>query len=176
MDVVFKAGAGVFAGDGFGAGTVGKEFLNQVHSLADAAGGGKGAEVAGAVLGNLAGDIDPGKVLSQVDFQVGIGFVVLETGVEVGLVPLNQGVLEDKSFGFGVGDDKLEVSQLGDHPADFGRLAGQGAEVGAEAVAEDAGLADIQHGILGVFHNIDAGLFRGDPEAVFKQVGLGHNG
>ena len=173
VNIILQAGAGVMTGDNLGTRTVGKQFLDQIHCLADAAGGSEGSEIAGAVLGHLPGDVNPGEILGKVNLQVGIGLVILEASIEVGLVSLNEGVFQDQGFRLSVGDDKLKIRQLGNHLTNLGRKAGRGAEVSPEPVAQNTGLANIQNLILGVSHNIDARLFRGNSEAVFKQ-GLGH--
>ena len=95
MDVILQAGTGVAPGDGLSAGPVGEELLNQVHGLSDTAGGGKRPKIARAVLRHLAGYVNPGKVLGEVNLEVGVSLVVLQPGVEVGPVALNQGIFED---------------------------------------------------------------------------------
>ena len=168
VDVIFEAWAWIGPGDALGARAVGEQLFDQVHGLADAAGAGEGPEIAGAVLMHPPGYVDPGEVLGQVHFEVGVGLVILEADVEIGPVALDEGVLKDEGLGLGVGDDVLEIGQFADHAPGLPVQAGGRTEVGAEAVAEDGGLADIDHRPGGVFHQIDAGAFRGHQEAVVE--------
>ena len=173
MNVIFQARAGVATSDSLGAGPVGEQLLDEVHGLADAAGRGEGAKITGAILGNLPGNVNPGEFLGEVYFQVGIGLVVLEARVEVGLVTLDKGIFEDQGFRLGIRNDELEIRHAGHHAADFGGLPAGRTEIGAQAVPEYAGLAYIQHFIPGVLHQVNARFFRSHTETVFKK-GLGH--
>ena len=169
VDEVFQTRAGVGAGNVLGTGAVGEQFFDEVHGMPDAAGGGERTEVAGAVLGDLAGYVNPGELFLEVDLEEGVGLVVLEAGVIAGFIALDQGVFQDEGLSFGIGNDKLEVGDLGDEAADLDAVARIGAEVGAKAVAENQGLTDVDNVFLGVFHQVDAGFFRRNPQAVFDQ-------
>ena len=166
MDVVLEAGALVVAGDGLGAGAVGEEFLEQVHRLADGAGAGERAEVACAVGEHPSGEIDLRELLGEVYLDVGIGLVVLEPGVVEGFVLLDEQVLQQQRLLDGLGDDEFEVRDMADHRLDTQLLAVRGLKVGAHAVAEARGLADVQDPSAGGLHQVDAGLCGQGAEAV----------
>ena len=160
VDVILQAGAWVVAGDGLGAGTVGEEPLHQVHGLADSVGRCERPEVAGAVLGNPAGDVDAGEVFVEVYLEVGVGLVVLQAGVVAGFVALDKRVFQYQRLRLGAGDDVLEVVDMAHHAARLVGLGGRRAEVGTKAVTKHAGLADVQHRTPDVLHQVNAGTFR----------------
>ena len=157
VDVVLQARARVISRDYLGAGAVREQLLDQVHGLAHGAGGGEGPKIAGAVLGYPARDVHPGEVFLQVYFEEGVGLVVFQPGVVPGAVTLDQRIFQDQSLGFRVRDDALEVIELGDHAPNLVGKVGGGAEVGAQPVAQDAGLTHVQDVAADVLHQIDAG-------------------
>ena len=99
VDVVLQAGACVFAGDVLGAGAVGEEPFHQVHGLAHGARGGEGSEIAGPVLEHPPGDVHPWELLAKVNLEIRVGLVVFQPGVVAGLVPLDEGILQDQGLG-----------------------------------------------------------------------------
>ena len=155
-DVVLEAGARVGAGDLLVAGAPGEELLGEVERGADRFGGGVGAEVAGAVLGDAAGDGDarPGRV--DVDLEVGVVLVVLEADVEEGLVALDQGGFEVEGVLLGVGGDDFELGDAFGEDAGLALERAGGAEVAADAGFEVGGLADVDDAVVGVAEGVDA--------------------
>ena len=168
VNIVFQAGARIPARNRLGAGPIGEQLLNQVHGFANAAGRSKGPEITGAVVGNLPRYVHPGKFFRQVNLKVGVSLVILEAGVEVGLVTLDQRVFQDQRFRLGVRYDELKVGHPGHHPPNLGRVAAGRPEIGAEAVPKHARLAHVQHLVAGVLHQVDARLFGSYPQAMFK--------
>ena len=157
VDVVLQAWAGVRAGDDLGAGAIRKELLQQVQGATHGLGAGEGAEVAGAVVANEAGEGDQGELFSQVDLDVGVGLVVPQTGVVGGPVALDEGVFQDEGFALRVGDEELEVHGPLHHALDLGRQVGRLAEVGADPRAQGGGFAYIEESGGPVSKEVDPG-------------------
>ena len=79
----------------------------------------------------LARDVDAGEVLIHRDHQVGIGLVVEQAGVELGLDVLDQAVLGQQCLDLGVGLEDLEVDDLIHQPDLLVLELGRGLEVAA---------------------------------------------
>ena len=174
-DVVLEAGARVGAGDFLVAGAPGEEFLGQVERGADGFGGGVGAEVAGAVFGDAAGDGDAGPGGVDVDLEVGVVLVVLEADVEEGLVALDQGGFEVEGVLLGVGGDDFELGDAFGEDAGLAFERAGGAEVAADAGFEVGGLADVDDAIGGVAKGVDA-WFGGQGGDLRLELGAGLGG
>jgi hypothetical protein len=155
VHVVVEAGPVGVAGDGDLALAQGEEPVDQPQHVLDGTGGGVGAEVAPAVLDDAADDQHPRPGLVG-DLDVGVGLVVLQPDVEVRLVALDQLVLEDQRLGGRVGADHLEVGDLGHQGDRLGRQGAGRAEVGAHAVAQRGGLADVDDLAGRALHQVDA--------------------
>ena len=87
-------------------------------------------------------------------------------------VALDQVVLEGERLHLAVGDHEVEVGDLLDHSGlvELGRP--RGLEVGADAVAQHAGLADVDDLALGVLEQVDAGPGRQLLELLGERHGL----
>ncbi len=86
---------------------------------------------------------------------------------------LDQVVLEGERLHLAVGDDEIEVGDLLDHPGlvELGRP--RGLEVRADAIAQHAGLADVEDLAPGVLEQIDAGPGRQLLELLGERHGSG---
>ncbi len=173
LDVVVEAGAGVGAGDRLGAGAPGEELLHHVERAPHRARRGVWPEVARAVLLDAAGDGDARPVLLHVDLEVGVVLVVLEADVVDGLVALDEGGLQQQRLRLVAGDDVVKCVDLLDERVDAALHAAAGAEVGAHAGAQPAGLADVEHLPAGVLHQVDARTLR-KRLRLLEDSGLGH--
>ena len=109
-----------------------------------------------------------GKVLLPVDLDVGIGLVVAQADVEARPVALDQLVFEDQRLQLGVGDDPLQVGDLG-HQAPGAGFA-IGLEVRPDAVAQHDRLADVDHLAVDGAVDVDAGPLRQGVE-LLRQLG-----
>jgi hypothetical protein len=153
LDVVVEAGAAGAAARLLAlAGAELEELAEQVERLPDPLGAGEGAEVgaAGAVL--LAGEVDPRVVLVEADADVGVGLVVPQADVEARPVALDEALLGQQRLRLVGGDQRFD-------PVDARGEAGVAAgEVGGDALADRARLADVEQLAVAVVEEIDAGL------------------
>ena len=103
------------------------------------------------------------------DQDIGKRFVVAQRDVEARPQPLDQVGFEQQRLGLGAGDDEFERAGLSDHALDAGIEAGR-PRVGADALLDVLGFADIEHVAAAIDHAIDAGprrrLFDGVDDGV----------
>ena len=102
------------------------------------------------------------------DQDIGKRFVVAQQDVEARPQPLDQVGLEQQRLGLGAGDDEFERPGRRDHALDAGVEPGR-PRVGANAVPDVLGLADIEHVAARIDHAVDAGLRR-------RQLGVTEDG
>ena len=127
---------------------------------------GVGAEVADVLpLDHLAGDLEAGVGLVEVDVDVGVGLVVAQQDVVLRLELLDQGVLQDQRIVFALDEDRVQRCRLPQHLADARGEVRVGGEAGGEApvalypVGEVLRLADIEQAPPGIEILVDAGAF-----------------
>ena len=158
-DVVFEAGTGNWLGHADVARPVRKQPVEQLEGLAQGLGAGVGAEVERAVLGNDPGGGDAGIGLLHGDLEVEELLIVAVGDVEAGAVFLDEVVFEDQRLDFRVRNDDVEVGDAGDQRAGLvGVVAAP--KVAADAAAQGAGLADVEHAVVRGAHEVDAGGVR----------------
>ncbi len=150
-----------------------KCLIDQVDGRAGPLGRAERPEVAGPVGLDPAAEIDARVLVPGRDLEVGEALVVLEPEVEAGLVLLDVVVLEEGGFPFGTGQDEIDVGRLAEDVADL--EVGVGQEIGADAVAQGPGLADVDDLAGRVLEKIDAGLGRELGGALFQLVEVRHN-
>ena len=156
LDVIVQAGPRVGSGDGLRAGAPGEQLLHQGQRRPHRPGAGVGPKVARAVALDAPRDVHPWPGLVHVDLEIGIVFIVLETHVVKGLVPLDQRRLQVQRLLLRAGGDVLEV---GDAPDEVPRLALQGArraEVRAHPRPQARRLADVEDLPARVAEDVDA--------------------
>ncbi len=115
-----------------------------------------GAEVGGAVFLDFAREVDAG-IFFVGELYIGIGFVIDQTNVELGLVALDEIVFERESFTRIVEDDGVEVGDFAGERAGFRVHPTRFEKVGADTAAEGCGFADIQDCAGGIFEEVDTG-------------------
>ncbi|MCU0243960.1 MAG: hypothetical protein MUE80_04290 [Acidobacteria bacterium] len=157
-ELVFEAGPLAAAEDGLLAAPDPEVLVDQVDGGAGSSGRAERTEVARAVGLDLAAEVDPGPGLADRELDVGEALVVLEAEVEAGLVLLDVVVLEEGRFLLGARQDVVDVGRLAEDAADL--EVGFGQEVGADPVAQGAGLADVDDLARGALEEVDAGLGR----------------
>jgi hypothetical protein len=132
---------------------------DEVHGLVHARGGGIRAEVAAAVVGQLARPLHAREVVGQGDLDVRVALVVLEPDVEARPVALDEVRLEQQRLRDRVGERVLDVDNLVDDGADPLRVGTRRRPllpVAPDAIAQALRLADVQHLVPGVLHQVDA--------------------
>ena len=136
-------------------------FLGEVEGGADDGGRGEGAEVARAVVADDAAGDNAREGARGVGLEGEVAFVVAQEDVEAGAVGLDEVALGEEGLGLGADDADLEVFNVVDQTAEFGRSVahGGGAEVTLHAPSEVDGLADVDNGAGTVAIEIATGLF-----------------
>ncbi len=129
------------------------------------------AEVATPVALEGARAHDAGEVLAQRDLHERIALVVPQPDVEARSVLLDEVRLEQVRLRHRVGDDVLDVGDLGHHPAYPSILRSARTEVRTHPAAEHIGLADVQHAPVGVLHEVDTRTCREAAQDRAQRVG-----
>jgi hypothetical protein len=137
---------------------------------------GEGTEIAGAVILLEAGESEAGDGVVKVDFQEEEAFVVAEADVVAGLEFLDEAAFEEEGFGLAFNGVDVEVMDGIDEGVEFEvpALAAGGVEVLGDALAEIAGLADVDDSAETVFHQVDTGFVRHGAELVSDVIGDRH--
>ena len=115
------------------------------------------AEVAGAVVAQLAHHLQPRPLALGIEPQHQVVLVVLELDVEARLVLLDERVLQQQRLLLVRGDDRLDVGDDAlEQRHEVAAVARGGLEVLADPVAQDRRLADVDRLAAPVLHDVDA--------------------
>ena len=117
----------------------------------------KGAEIPGSVLLRLVHQREPGIGRFLIEPHKGIALVVLQQNVVPGLVPLDEGVLQNQRLELRAHHDGIKVIHLRHHHPGLFVVAAAGLEVLANAVFQLLGLAHVNDQPGLVHHDIYAG-------------------
>lgn len=142
-----------FLGESF-AGSQGEGVFDEPEDVVAFCGADEGSVVVSFFV-FLSGDEDS-RVVFVSDADVGVGLGVTEVDVVLRLVFLDEGVFEDEGFDFGVGDDVVDVVDVGDELGGFGVVVCF-LKIAGDAFAQVVGLADVEDGPSGVFEEVAAG-------------------
>ena len=157
LDVELEAGASALSRDHLVAGPDAEQPVRQRHGAAAKGSGQERAGIVVAVALHAPGDEHPRERLAGGQLQVGVVLVVAQQDVVARRPLLDQVVLEGQRLHHRVGDDDLEALRLVEQRVDA-RAGAVRAEVAADAVAQHAGLADIERIARVVVIDVDAGL------------------
>ena len=104
----------------------------------------------------MPGGQNAGPGVLEGDFDIGVAPVVFEQDVVARAMLLDEIHFEQQGFELAIGDNDVEIGNFGHHAAVFvGKLAD--IEIGAHAVAQRFGFADVQNAPLEILPDIDAG-------------------
>ena len=143
MYEVVEASPVVVSRDGLGAGPVGEQLLEQSQCLPNAGRACKWSEVSSSILPDPARDVHNGEVFGSVDLDERVGLIVLQPGIVLGLVLLDEVALKDQRFLLGLRYDELKVQNPSHHLAHLGRHSPGAAKVRRHTVSKAGCLADI---------------------------------
>ena len=176
LDLVLQAGAPAVVQDVVGAGAQLEVAVHDAQRLPAGRRRVVRAEVVGAVVAQLAHDLEARPLGVGVEAQHEVVLVVLEVDVEARLVLLDERVLEEQRLLLVRGDDRLDV---GDDPLEqrheVAAVARRRLEVLAHAVAQHGGLADVDRLAAAVLHDVDAGRRRQALEDLGERLALGRD-
>ena len=119
------------------------------------------------ILFDLARDDEAGIALIG-NLDEGIGLVVLEHDIVLGLVLLDQVDLKKQGLNIGLGDDKFKIHNLRYQRFCLGIVAPS--EIGPHPIAKILGLPHIDDGTVLIFVNVTARTRRQELELGFNQV------
>ena len=126
-----------------------------------------GTKIESTVLFDLARD-DEARIALIGNLDEGIGLVVLEHDIILGLVLLDQVDLKKQSLNIGLSDDKLKIHNLRYQGSGLGIVAPS--KIGPNPIAKILGLPHIDDGTVLVFVNVTARTRRQELELGFNQV------
>ena len=119
---------------------------------------GERAEEQRPLLLRLAGDVDAREILADRDLQVRERLVVHQVRVVERTDVLDQPGLFEHRVDFALGFEVIDVIDLVDHLDDVRAAGGfqvaAGLEVAGDAGAQALGLADVEHDVVGVLHEV----------------------
>ena len=124
-------------------------------------------EIETTILFDLARD-DEARIALIGNLDEGIGLVVLEHDIVLGLVFLDEVDLKKQGLNIGLSDDKLKIYNLRYQRFCLGIMASS--EIGPHPIAEIFGLPHIDDGTILVFVNVTARTRRQELELGFNQV------
>ena len=126
-----------------------------------------GTEIETTILFDLARD-DEARIALIGNLDEGIGLVVLEHDIVLGLVLLDEVDLKKQGLNIGLGNDKLKIHNLRYQGFCLGIVAPS--EIGPHPIAKILGLPHIDDGSVLVFVNVTARTRRQKLELGFNQV------
>ena len=126
-----------------------------------------GTEIETAILFDLARD-DETRIALIGNLDEGIGLVVLEHDIVLGLVLLDEVDLEKQGLNIGLSDDKLKIHNLRYQGFRLSIVATS--KIGPHPIAKILGLPHIDDGTVLVFVNVTARTRRQELELGFNQV------
>ena len=126
-----------------------------------------GTEIETAILFDLARD-DEARIALIGNLDEGIGLVVLEHDIVLGLVLLDEVDLKKQGLNIGLGDDKFKIHNLRYQRFCLGIVAPS--EIGPHPIAKILGLPHIDDGTVLVFVNVTARTRRQELKLGFNQV------
>ena len=126
-----------------------------------------GTEIETTILFDLARD-DEARIALISNLDEGIGLVVLEHDIVLGLVFLDEVDLKKQGLNIGLSDDKLKIYNL--RYQGFGLGIVTPSEIGPHPIAKILGLPHIDDGTVLVFVNVTARTRRQELELGFNQV------
>ena len=126
-----------------------------------------GTEIETTILFDLARN-DEAWIALIGNLDEGIGLVVLEHDIVLGLVLLDEVDLEKQGLNIGLSDDKLKIHNLRYQRFRLGIVAPS--EIGPHPIAKIFGLPHIDNGSVLVFVNVTARTRRQELELGFNQV------
>ena len=126
-----------------------------------------GTEIETTILFDLARD-DEARIALIGNLDEGIGLIVLEHDIVLGLVLLNQVDLKKQGLNIGLGDDKLKIHNLRYQSFCLGIVTSS--EIGPHPIAKVLGLPHIDDGTVLIFVNVTARTRRQELELGFDQV------
>lgn len=126
-----------------------------------------GTKIESTVLFDLARD-DEAWIALIGNLDEGIGLVVLEHDIVLGLVLLDEVDLKKQGLNIGLGDDKFKIHNLRYQGFCLGIVAPS--EIGPHPVAKILGLPHIDDGSVLIFVNVTARTHRQELELGFNQV------
>ena len=126
-----------------------------------------GAEIETAILFDLARD-DEARIALISNLDEGIGLIVLEHDIVLGLVLLDEVDLKKQGLNIGLSDDKLKIHNLRYQCFRLSIVASS--EIGPHPIAKILGLPHIDDGSVLVFVNVTARTRRQELELGFNQV------
>jgi len=142
--------------------------VDEVHEPVRQVGGEIRPEIGGSVLAQAARNVDA-RVMLAGQLDVRVSLVVAQKNVEARLVLLDEVILERERFLFVVDQNVVDIARFRDQAAGFGVGQLVFGKVAAHAVAEDFGLADIDHAAVRVLVQIHTGRQRELP-CLFTEI------
>ena len=124
-------------------------------------------EIEPTILFDLARD-DEARIALIGNLDEGIGLVVLEHDIVLGLVLLDEVDLKKQGLNIGLGNDKLKIHNLRNQGFRLGIMTPP--EIGPHPIAKILGLSHIDDGTVLVFVNVTARTRRQELELGFNQV------
>ena len=125
------------------------------------------AEIEPAIFFDLARD-DEARIALIGNLDEGIGLIVLEHDIVLGLVLLDEVDLKKQGLNIGLGDDKLKIHNLRYQRFRLGIVAPS--KIGPHPIAKILGLPHIDDGTILIFVNVTARTRRQELELGFNQV------
>ena len=126
-----------------------------------------GTEIETIILFDLARD-DKTRIALIGNLDEGIGLVILEHDIVLGLVLLDEVNLKKQGLNIGLGNDKLKIHNLRYQGFRLGIVAPS--KIGPHPIAKILGLPHINDGTVLVFVNVTARTRRQELELGFNQV------
>jgi len=126
-----------------------------------------GAEIEATILFDLARD-DEARITLIGNLNEGVGLVILEHYIVLGLVLLDEVDLKKQGFNIGLSNDKLKIHNLRYQRFRLGIVAPS--EIGPHPIAKVFSLPHINDGTVLIFVNVTARTRRQEIELRFDQV------
>ena len=126
-----------------------------------------GTEIETTILFDLARD-DKTRIALIGNLDEGIGLVILEHDIVLGLVLLDEVDLKKQGLNIGLSDDKLKIHNLRYQGFCLGIVASS--KIGPHAIAKILSLPHIDDGTVLIFVNVTARTRRQELELGFNQV------
>src|SRR3954471_18999823 len=148
-----------------------------MKNAAGEAGGKEWTEVERAIFLDAASEINAGIFFGGGEPDVGIGFVVTQKDIELGVIFLDELIFERQSFAAIIEDDGFEIGDFTDERVGLGVNPARFQKIGTHAAAQGSGFADVQNGAGSVAEQVHPGLFgKGGGFFAWLHKGIGNYG